>query len=103
MPGSGAELVEAIVARLPEGIELDDRERALLELARRQAVDLERLEADIRVRGTTVTGSTGQDVLNPSIAEARQARLAIGRLLAQLELPDTSEADRLARFEAEFR
>jgi hypothetical protein len=41
-----------------------------------------------------VEGSCGQLVVNPSIGEARQARLALARLLGALELPDLSGAMR---------
>lgn len=45
----------------------------------REAVDRE---------GTTVLGSTGQVRVHPALGELRQHRLALGRLLAQLDLPD---------------
>src|SRR5690349_2709344 len=66
--------------------ELTDREAELLLLAARQADDVARLETAIRKHGTMVRGSTGQVVLNPAVGEARQGRMAIGRLLAQLNL-----------------
>jgi hypothetical protein len=78
-----------IVKALPAGMELDERESALLDLAARQADDLARLEAEIE-RGTTVPGSRGQPVLNPALAEARQGRLALGKLLAGLELANAA-------------
>lgn len=52
-----------------------------MRLAARQADDLQRLEAAIKVDGVSVPGSAGQPVLNPCVQEARQARLAINRLL----------------------
>ena len=87
-----AKLVAAIRKGLPDGIELDDREEALLDLAGRQARDVVAAEADVKARGYLVEGSRGQPVVNPSIGEARQARLALAKLLAQLELPDLSGA-----------
>jgi hypothetical protein len=57
-------------------------------------------EADIASRGYLVDGSRGQAALNKSLAEVRQSRLALGKLLGQLDLPDTRrEAVRLAQFE----
>jgi hypothetical protein len=38
--------------------------------------------------GTTVQGSTGQPRVHPALGELRQHRLALGRLLAQLDLPE---------------
>lgn len=87
----GRALWRSVVDGVPEGWEFDDREQALLELAARQSDDLARLEAAIKAAGTFVMGSAGQPVLNPALGEARQARLAIGRLLGQLELPDGEE------------
>ena len=74
-------MVEAIRTGLPDGVELDEREEAILDLAARQARDVAAAEADIAGRGYLVEGSRGQKVLNPSIAEARQGRLALGKLL----------------------
>ncbi len=42
--------------------------------------------------GTTVLGSTGQVRVHPALGELRQHRLAPGRLLAQLGLPDADDA-----------
>jgi hypothetical protein len=97
-------MITAIREGLPAGIELDEREEALLDLAARQARDVAAAEADIAGRGYLVTGSRGQDVLNPSIAEVRQSRIALGKLLGQLDLPEsTRDAVRNARGAAEAR
>lgn len=45
----------------------------------------ERIEND----GFMVQGSTGQKRLHPAVAELRQTRAALAKLLAQLGLPDT--------------
>jgi septal ring factor EnvC (AmiA/AmiB activator) len=106
---AGRELVDSITEALPREVELDEREQALLQLAARQADDIARLEADISERGTTVSGSrAGTSVLNPSISEVRQGRLALGKLLAGLELPDLAgrprnEASRRAQRAADKR
>lgn len=93
---SGRALWRQIARALPEGWELDEREEALLRLAARQADDLTRLETAISKSGPMVPGSAGQPVVNPAIPEARQARLAISRLLGALHLPDAEEAPRTA-------
>lgn len=101
---AGTQLIEAIREGLPPGVELDEREEAILDLAGRQARDVARAEADIAERGYLVPGSRGQDVVNPSVAEVRQGRLALGKLLGQLDLPDsTKDAVRGARRAAERR
>ena len=68
--------------------DLTDAERHLLHEACRSLDRIDALEALVATEGQTVTGSTGQTVLHPAIAEARQQRLVLGRLVKQLELPD---------------
>jgi hypothetical protein len=87
--GAGAALVRAIREGLPPGVELDEREEALLAAAAEQADALAALEKDIKTRGYMVNGAKGATVLNPSVAEARQGRLALGRLLGGLDLPSS--------------
>ena len=104
MAEKASDPIEAIREGLPAGVELDEREEAILDLASRQAADVAAAEADVRDRGYLVDGSRGQKVLNPSIAEARQGRLALGKLLGQLDLPEsTREAVQGARRAAEAR
>ena len=74
-PDPAAALIEAIREGLPAGVELDEREETLLDLAGRQARDVERAEADLQERGYLVPGSQGQRVINPSVGEARQVPL----------------------------
>jgi uncharacterized protein with von Willebrand factor type A (vWA) domain len=101
---AGATLIESIRQGLPPGVELDEREEALLDLAARQAGDVAALEADIAERGIRVEGSRGQPVLNPAVSEARQGRLALGKLLGQLDLPEsTADVVRNARHAADTR
>src|SRR5215216_6208969 len=78
--------VDAIRESLPESHEWDERERALLDLAVRQADDIERLERDIEERGVRVPGRGGE-VLNQSFSEVRQARVALARILGQVDIP----------------
>lgn len=96
---AGKALQKAVQAGLPDGWELDEREVEMLDLAARQADDLERLEKAIAKTGAMVIGSTGQPVVNPAIPEARQARLAISRLLGVLQLPDADDSLRSASSE----
>jgi len=78
--------------RLVGAFEFLEHEQALLEVACRQADDVAALEALIRADGMIVTGSAGQPRLSAAVAEVRQGRLALGKLLGALALPD--EVDR---------
>ena len=103
-PEPGEALIEAIRDGLPPGVELDEREELILDLAARQARDIALAEADIEQRGYLVPGSKGQQVINPSVGEVRQSRLALGKLLGQIDLPEsTRDAVRSARRAAETR
>lgn len=46
------------------------------------------LEEVVAKEGVTAVGSKGQTVVHPALQEARHQRLAFGRLLGQLALPD---------------
>ena len=68
--------------------------------------EIEALEAGVREQGVTVEGSRGQPRPHPALGELRQHRLALGRLLAQLDFPDEvldSPATSRARKAAETR
>ncbi len=67
---------------------LDAREVATLTAACRQADDVAALEAALAGSDLIVPGSKGQPTLNDIVAELRQGRLALARLLAALDLPD---------------
>lgn len=84
----GRELVAAITAAVAEGCELDEREQLILRLAAGQADDLARLDEVVAREGVAARGSTGQVVVHPAVAEARLARIAIGRLLGSLDLSE---------------
>lgn len=85
---SGDKLVALLNQSLPGGAEWDEREQALIDLARRQANDIDQLERLLALEGASVTGSTGQSRLNPAFAELRQQRLALSRILGDIKLPD---------------
>lgn len=86
-------LNEALPTRTLEGgvvqrSSWDERESALIEIARRQANDIEALETALVMQGTLVTGSTGQQRLNPIFAELRQQRQGLAKILTLLRMPD---------------
>ncbi len=83
-------LIEAIREGLPPGVELDEREEALLDLAASQAHDIGLAEADIKARGYLVPASRGGQIVIPSLAGARQGRIALGKLFGQLDLPEST-------------
>lgn len=80
--------------KLAAEFEFDDRELAILAAACRQLDVVSGLEDAAKKDGPMTTGSQGQPVLHPAIAEARQGRLALSRLLGQLEIPDEEDAPR---------
>lgn len=82
----------ALWRRLVAAYDFEVHELSMLEVACRQADDVAALENLIAEQGMTVAGSQGQPRLNAAVAEVRQGRLALGKLLGALALPD--EADR---------
>lgn len=74
----------------PDGLvfEWTAAELALVDLARRQADDIEQLESALAVEGLTVRGSAGQPRLNPLVGELRLSRLALLRMLSELRVAD---------------
>ena len=68
--------------------ELSGVEMELLVECCRLLDECEALRHAVDRDGTTVIGSTGQTRVNPALGELRANRLALGRLLAQLALPD---------------
>ncbi len=79
---------KALVTRFTDEFDLEEREIAILHAAAHQADDIRALEASIERDGVTVAGSQGQPRLNQAVTEVRQARVALARLLGQLNLPD---------------
>ena len=71
--------------------ELTDTELSLLLEVCRLMDECEALREAIDEQGTTVLGSTGQPRVHPALGELRQHRLALGRLLSQLALPDEDD------------
>lgn len=67
---------------------LEDHELALLTQAARTADVIAALDKEVAAKGVVLTTEERGPVVNPAVAEARQQRLVLGRLLAQLRLPD---------------
>ncbi len=68
--------------------ELTASEMELLAECCRLMDETEALRLVVDDQGTTVTGSAGQTRVHPALGELRQHRLAMGKLLAQLALPN---------------
>src|SRR5215216_1650018 len=75
---------------------LDARELHLVERACRVEDELRQLEAVVDHDGMMSTGSTGQAVVHPALAEARQLRLVQTCLLGQIELCSPEAGTRTA-------
>ncbi len=90
-PGLGAR-GRAFWRATTAGFDLERGELELLAESCRTLDEIDALTAAIGRDGVTVAGSTGQTRTNPAINEVRQHRLALGRLLAQLALPDADGA-----------
>lgn len=72
--------------------ELSEVEMELLRECCRLLDECESLRNSVDQEGTTVKGSTGQIRVHPALGELRAHRLALGKLLAQLDLPDVDES-----------
>lgn len=88
---TGRALWRSIHGALPtdaeDAMEFDERELAILRQACRQADDIASLEGALKAAGVTVRGSKGQPRLNPIVTELRMARIALARLLGELDIP----------------
>ncbi len=69
-------------------VEMRPDELAVLEAACRHLDLLVALERVLDEHGPTTKGSTGQTRVHPVVAELRQGRLALGKLLGQLGVQD---------------
>lgn len=85
---AGKRLRRQMDAALPEGFEWTEKESALLDLASAQADQCQRLQHVLDDAGVMSTGSQGQPVLHPAVAELRQGQAALAALLRQVRLPD---------------
>src|SRR5688572_27231584 len=85
---SGKALWTAVLAEW----ELDSHELALLREAVRTVDQLDRFAAIVKREGDVIESPQGLKV-HPAAVEARQARIALARILAALRLPDGLEGD----------
>lgn len=85
--GRGRRFWAAIIAKY----ELRPDELEILAEVCRMLDEADRLRALAAEAGPIVSGSRGQDVVNPSVVELRQLRQEIRRGLAALHIPDEPE------------
>src|SRR5664280_242764 len=71
--------------------DLSGPELEILTEAARTLDELDDLREAVAATGTTTEGSRGQPVVNPALAEMRQSRAELRRLLEMLSLPDPEE------------
>lgn len=86
--------------------DLSEAEVELLVEACWTMTEVDHLRAALEVSGLTVAGSMGQPRVHPAVAEVRQHRLALARLLKQMALPDDepeSQTTKAARAAANVR
>ncbi len=100
---AGAQLRARLDRELGDGLVWDHRELEVLDRAAAMADVIATLEAAVERDGLVVTGSTGQPRLHPAVAELRQSRLALLRMLESLKLPQDSGIVRSARNEKKAR
>lgn len=87
----GVALVTRIRADMKaEGLEPDGREVELLAIAEGLADRLAELEAAIKADGLSSTSKGGIVRLHPAVAEARQTRTSLARVLAGIQMTDDS-------------
>ncbi|MBD8013174.1 hypothetical protein H9633_12850 [Microbacterium sp. Re1] len=79
---------KALWKDVSSGYTLRPDERRVLEAACKTADLIDHLEASLVGQPATVTGSKGQEVAHPLIAEVRMQRVAFAGLLKALRLPD---------------
>lgn len=84
---------KAYYSQILADYELEESELQILLEAARTLDEVEALKAALSELGVTTTGSTGQVVVNPVLAEMRQARAMFARLVHQLDLPDVEEEE----------
>jgi hypothetical protein len=93
---AGRALWKTVLDDLPAELDFDPRELAILAAACRQADAVVELEQAIERDGVMIVGAAGQARMNACVTEARQGRLALARLLGDLDLPDEAEQPRSA-------
>jgi len=86
---SGAALVARLKAEMDaEELEPDGRDVELLSIAEALQDRIVELESVIDAEGMNTVSKSGVVHLNPAVGEARQTRVALARVIAQIQLHD---------------
>lgn len=96
LAAAGCALWQTVCADLPPELGFDSRELAILAAACQQADAVAGLEDAIERDGVMIVGAAGQSRMNACVTEARQGRVALARLLGDLDLPDEAQEPRTA-------
>lgn len=83
----GQRLWDAILGA-DDGLDGDQHDQELVAETCRILDVIDGLSAAVERDGVTVTGSRGQTVVHPAVAELRQQQIAFSRLVAQLNLDE---------------
>jgi phage terminase small subunit len=93
LDAAGKQIWKALQADLPDDWEMTAREVELLHLAARQADLVAELEEALAEEGITVAGAAGQRRMNAVATELRQSRIALARLLGEIEMPEGEDEE----------
>lgn len=84
---------KAYYAQILKDYELEESDLQILLEAARTLDEVEALKESVSTFGVMTKGSTGQAVVNPALAEMRQARAMFARLVHQLDLPEMEDEE----------
>ncbi|WP_426979236.1 hypothetical protein ACQCSU_08135 [Pseudarthrobacter sp. O4] len=101
VPGELGKRGKAYYSQILADYELEESEKQILLEAARTLDEVDLLKAAVSEMGVTTKGSMGQTVVNPALAELRQARALFGRLVHQLDLPADEEEEEVPLTAAE--
>jgi len=83
---AGIDIVMTFESKAGElGLELENDDLVVLRNAARVADLVAYLDADIAANGVMLTGNGGASKVNPAVPESRQQRVALARLLADVD------------------
>lgn len=82
---------------------LEDHEAKILHEAAHTADLIAELAADVEREGRTAVTASGSPKLHPAVTEVRQQRIALGKLIASLRLPEAPGSGGRPQRRSQFR